>query len=242
MKPTLMLCIPGDWEDRTDLVVRMAQASGGQTLFLGGILAKPSEGVHVHLDLVEHTPRISKSFRVAGQGKLSEALLQQVAEHRTVAYLHFDISFILERSKLTEFSRLMQSVGGIAVKVESTGLAHDWETWHRLTGSDSSFDWYCSMVVLIKDTDAYYSCGMHHFLLEDVEVPSDLGPEDGADLINQFNFWRINEEAKIANGHTFSLSKDSPRFRMKKAADHRHEPGDLFHNTHGVWRLERVPV
>lgn len=242
MKPTLMLCIPGDWVDRKDFLTRVIERTNGEFMFASLILAKPSAKIHVELDLEEHTPKIAESFRIAGQGKLSGELLQQVADHRMVAYLHFDISLILERSKLIEFSRLMQSVGGIAVKVESSGVAHDWETWFELIDSEFDFDWYCSVMTLVEDEDTYYSCGMHHFLLEEVEVPSDMGIAAAAELINQFNYWRIAEEPKIGDGHTFSLSNDSPHFRMKKVADDRHEPGDLFHNTHGVWKLERVTV
>ncbi len=235
-----MLCIPGDWADRTDFLTRVVTQTDGEFMLAGMILVKPLANAHVSFELEDHDPRMEESFRVSGQGKLPDALLKKVAEHRMVAYLHFDISFIQEQSKIIEFSRLMRSVGGIAVKVESSGLAHDWDTWLERIGSDWSFDWYCSLIVLVEDRDAYYSCGMHHFLLEEVEVPADLGLTASAELINEFNLWRILEEPKIGEGHTFSLGKDSPRFRMKKISDDRHESGDLFHNTHGVWKLERI--
>jgi hypothetical protein len=207
MKPTLMLCIPGDWVDRKDFLTRVVKETKGEFMLAGVILAKPSAKMHVELDLEGHDLRMAESFRVSGQGKLSETLLQQVADHRMVAYLHFDISLILERSEIVEFSRLMQSVGGIAVKVESSGVAHDWETWLKLIDSEFDFDWYCSVMTLVEDEDTYYSCGMHHFLLEEVEVPSDLGISAAAELINEFNLWRIVEEPKIGDGHTFSLGK-----------------------------------
>jgi hypothetical protein len=69
-----------------------------------------------------------------------------------------------------DFTGVMRQVGGIAVKVESSGIAHDWDTWFARVQSNNPFDWYRSLVVLIADPSRFYSCGMHPFGLADVEV------------------------------------------------------------------------
>ena len=52
--------------------------------------------------------------------------------------------------------------------------------------------------------------------------------------------WEILEKPLLESGHTFSLTADSPRFRLELLTDDRHPEDDLFHNPHGLWNLKRV--
>src|SRR5262249_53529116 len=135
-----------------------------------------------------------------------------------------------------KFGTVLRRAGGIAVKVESAGIAHTWERWSELL-TGTPFDLYCAVVVLVADEEQYYSCGMHHFLLPECAVPRSMPLADAAELMNQFNFWRMVETPAVADGHTFSLTASSPRFRMTLEPDRRHESDDPFHNEHGVWNL-----
>jgi hypothetical protein len=115
-------------------------------------------------------------------------------------------------------------------------VAHSWERWFALL-SGTPFDHYCSAVVLIGDTDYYYSCGMHHFGFPDCEVSRSIPIGEAADLMNRFNFWQIVERPKLSPGHTFSVDANAPRFRLSLGQDTRHGAEHLFHNSMGVWRL-----
>jgi uncharacterized protein YegJ (DUF2314 family) len=81
---------------------------------------------------------------------------------------------------------------------------------------------------------------MHHFGLPECEVPSFMGVADGADLINRFNAWQINDRPKVNSGETFSLAANEPPFRLELRPDSRHSGDDLFYNPHGVWVLSRA--
>jgi hypothetical protein len=213
MEPPLMLCIPGPWTDRSEFVVKVAQETDAEFLFAGMILAQPSRKRHVILEFCDPYPQMRSAFEIAGQGKLPANLLTSIEGHRSVVYLHFEVPFIQEREKMIDFSDVIRRV-------------------------EDPFDWYCSLVTLIADDLLYYSCGMHNFGLPDVEVPRSVDISEAADLMNQFNLWRIVEEPEIASGHTFSVTADSRHFRLLHVQDTRHEEQELFRNTHGLWRLE----
>lgn len=209
-------------------------------MFAGGIFAFPAGNDHVQLTYEGRTPSMMTAFRYAGQGKIAHETLATINGHQGVVYLHFPIPFTAQRDRLRRFTEVLSRCGGIAVKVESSGIAHEWPRWFELLASDHPFDSYCACVVLVGDEEAYYSCGMHLFGLPETEVSRDLDPTQAAGLINDFNLYQLNERPELATGHTFSLAKDSPIFRLIHSADQRHDADDLFHNPHGVWRLESV--
>lgn len=138
------------------------------------------------------------------------------------------------------FTSLLRDLGGYAIKIESTGLAHTWDVWHSLVSSRNPFDKYCCFVVLIGDEEQFYSCGMHHFGLPDCQTSRDIPIEEAAEMMNQFNHYQISEQPALESGHTFSLSPESPYYRLDLVDDHRHAADDFFRNPHGLWTMEMV--
>jgi len=221
-------------------VRQVAKEGAGEFMYAGLLMVRPSDQTTVPVEFHTRDDHMRKAFELAGQGKFSEDDLDDIAGHNSVAYLFFSPSILEQRETLIAFSEFMQKMGGIAVKVESTGTAHTWENWLELLRSDSPKDWYTSLIVLIGGEEVYYSCGMHHFGMADVEVPRSLDIQEAAYLMNNFNVWRIVEKKKIETGQTFSVDEDAPRFRMSQVPDSRHEEDDLFHNPEGLWRLDPV--
>lgn len=236
----LLLCVPGPWKDRSDFVRAVISETKGEFMFAGMILANPSRKDHVPLDFAPHDPQMRQAFELAGQRKLPAQLLDRIGGHLGVAYLHFPVRIISEKERVVTFTKVLERCGGLAVKIESAGVAHEWNHWFAALSSENPFDLYRTFVTLIGDTNHYYSCGMHHFGLPDAEVDRSVEINEAADLMNQFNYWQIVEEPKLASGHTFSISPDAPRYRITQKDDSRHEPADLFHNVNGLWNLARA--
>jgi hypothetical protein len=209
-------------------------------MFAGGILACPSAKDHVPLDYETYTPAMEEAFRCAGQGKISAETLHAIGQHKGVAYIHFPLAFITERERIKMFTSILRDCGGIGIKNESSGIAHEWNRWFELIESENLFDAYCACIVLVADDDVYYSCGMHHFSLPEVQISRDFEIQEAAKFINDFNLYQMIEEPKIAVGHTFGLTADGPKFRISHLADERHDTEDLFYNAAGVWSLETV--
>ena len=237
MTNELILCIPGMWTDRSDFIREVITLDPkGRYMFAGMVLADVVGKDHVPLDFCPADPQIAQAFEIAGQGKISSETLALLHNHSSVLYLHFPVDIQAQLERILKFTQLIQSLGGIAVKVESSGVAHSWERWlELLTGTP--FDIYCCAVILIGDEDHYYSCGMHHFGLPECEVPRSGPIGEAGDLMNQFNFWQIIERPTLASGHTFSLTETAPHFQLSLGRDVRHDKEDLFFNSHGIWRL-----
>ena len=94
--------------------------------------------------------------------------------------------------------------------------------------------------MLIGEEGHYYSCGMHNFGLPDAQISTSFDSEEAADLLNQFNYYRIIEKPDLESGHTFSLTADSPYYRIELIMDNRNPEDHLFHNPHGLWNLTLV--
>lgn len=208
-------------------------------MFAGAVLADVGAKDHVPLEFCPADSQVAEAFEIAGQGKIPSDVLARLRGHTAVVYLRFPLDLPDQRKRVIDYTRLVHRLGGIAVKLESSGLAHSWERWFGLL-SGTPFDVYCAAVVLIGDSGHYYSCGMHHFRLPDCEVPRSIPVDEAADIMNRFNFWQVVERPKLASGHTFSLTETSPHFRLALSKDARHRDDDLFHNAHGIWRLDPV--
>ena len=209
-------------------------------MFAGMVLAYPKGKDHVELEFYDADEQMAEAFGYAGQGKLTDVVLGKIAQHQSVVYLHFPFDIVSQKERIVKFTEVLARCGGIAVKLETSGIAHEWERWFELLRSDDLFDAYCASVVLVGDEQHFYSCGMHNFGLPDAEISNSFDPPEAADLLNQFNYWQIIEKPILNTGQTFSLTANSPHFQLELSKDKRHSRDALFHNPKGVWELRRV--
>lgn len=239
MENEIIVCIPGTWENRTKFVESVIGSTGGEFMFAGIILAHPKGKDHVELEFYDADEQMTEAFEFGGQGKLSDKTLDRIANHKSVVYLHFPSDIVSQKERIIKFTEVLSKCGGIAVKLETSGVAHEWERWFERLRSDNPFDTYCASVVLVGDKDFYYSCGMHNFNLPDAQISNSFDAPEAADLINRFNYWQIVEKPALKAGHTFSLTENSPHFQLESSKDERHSEDELFYNQHGLWELRR---
>ena len=234
----LVVGVPGPWKERRDLVTSIVETSGGEYLFAGQVLMETASKQFCQLELYEHDGEQRRAFEVAGVGTLSETLLDAIAAHQTIALLTLDEPDYATARLAVRFVRALLQAGGIAVRVESAGVAHSRERWLELGASDDPFDIYALFVQLVGGDDRYFSCGMHNFSLPDAAVPGALGPEEGAHLLNTFNLYRLVEQQEMKEGETFSLNPDAPRFKLKREPfEEGYDPAEPLYNPHGIWSL-----
>lgn len=237
MEREIVVCIPGTWADRRKLVESVVVSTNGEFMFAGMILAHPSGNEHVELVFSEPYEQMASAFEFGGQGKISTETLEKVAEHQSFVTLYFTGDIVSQKDRILKFTEVLSKCGGIAVRLENSGIAVEWQNWFELLGSDNLFHTYSASVVLIGDEQYYYSCGMHSFGLPDTQISNRFDPAHGADLINRFNYWQIVEKPVLEAGHSFSLTEDSPHFRLGLTKDLRHSEDELFYNSHGIWEL-----
>jgi hypothetical protein len=234
-KQEIILCIPGPWKDRSALLRALLEAHQGRYIFAGVILHDTETKDSVEVDFEGHNPTMARAFRPSG---LDAESLAAIAAHQLTAYLHFPLDLPDQRERLLKYSDVFRKAGGIAIKLESCGLAHSWERWFEWMSSPLSVMHYRAAVVLARGKDGWYSCGMHHFGLPDAVTTTPGKP--GGSIVEAFNRYCLIESPALESGHTFSEGPDAPRYRLHWTEDDRFEEGDLFHNSHGIWHLSPV--
>ncbi len=238
MTHPIIVSVPGMWKEQTELVLSVAEANQGAHLLAGSVLMETAtrQGCAVHL--AERDEALRGGYEVAGQGRLSPALLDAVGAHGSIAYLVLEDTGYDAACFATRCARALLKAGGMAVRVESAGVAHSPEQWIRLSESDDAFDIYSLFVMLVGGDDRYYSCGMHNFGLPDAAVPSALGVEDGGALLNFFNFYQLVENPVLRDGDTFGADAGSSRHRLTRESYlDGYDPDEPLYNPHGLWSL-----
>ncbi|PQO26914.1 hypothetical protein C5Y96_19505 [Blastopirellula marina] len=127
--------------------------------------------------------------------------------------------------------------GGIAIKIESTGIAHPakkWEEWSEKADLPTLFRAY---VTYIGSGDLFYSCGMHNLGYPDCVVQAEIEPQTAAELIDAFLRYLLFDGPELEDGQTFSVKAEAPRYKIEHQKCTMFEPDHLFHNPYGVWKL-----
>ncbi|BAZ46608.1 hypothetical protein NIES4102_36440 [Chondrocystis sp. NIES-4102] len=189
---------------------------------------------------IKYTPRteLANSFAFLGQNKISENVLKEIDNYQQIVYLtslHVGYNYCLQIAK---FSQIILSLGGIALKVESAGIAHQADHWLAHYHSQDIFDIYSLFVVLIEGDDYYYSCGMHNFGMADVIVDLEEEMSLAIYVLNVFNYYRLTEFPIIKQGQTFQPDITSPIYQMHSRSNIIADNNLLF-NPYGQWHLKR---
>lgn len=200
-----------------------------------------------------HDPRMVDAFRASAdrvKPSMTEADWAAVREHAAVSYV---LSPPLTSANALEGSRTALSfvagvlrAGALAIKGESSGIAHGREHWLRLedqmqSSTESSLigAW---VRYPIASKSVAYSVGMHLLGARDVEVEyAGIPEQEAVEVIGGFlHFLLIDKPSNLDVGHTFGLRADARRFRLTQARCTRYASDDFFHNPYGYWRLAPV--
>lgn len=178
---------------------------------------------------------------VAGRGALSAADLDNIERHTHTVYLIGDGGSFENARTLMRAAQALLRCGGLAVKVESAGLAHTAEHWNQLTDDD----WLPvaplrAFVTYVGERDEFYSCGMHNLGFRDAVLTARVPPAIAASTLSTFLGYIALEDPTIHDGETFSVDADAPRYGVTRSEQTAWAADDPFHNPYGVWRL--VPL
>ncbi|MBH8599599.1 hypothetical protein [Thermoactinomyces sp. CICC 10523] len=127
------------------------------------------------------------------------------------------------------------NAGGLAIKVETAGLALSKEDWKKLCQDLDIVSLYYAFVKGVVEKDYFYSCGMHQFGQRDVLIYDQWDRQ----LMDQFLLYVLIEQPSLKVGETFSLGPDTPIYQIGEKACDQYEKDDLFYNPLGYWTLQR---
>lgn len=231
------LLIPGPWPDRAALLAAIIESSNTTALAAGGILLDRQSQRHAAFAVHDADPALADAMW-RGSGKtLAEPTLAAIRSHSLIAGLTIDPSPSLA-ADLALFTTILREAGGLAVKIEYSGVSHDWPRWQNLLQSGEPASLYWALMVHVPFYGRLTSFGMRQFGLPDATAPDD--DEASAYLLRSFNIYQWTEKPHLQSGHTFSASSEAPRYRLHLSDDDRYAPGEIYHNPNGLWRLTDI--
>lgn len=209
-------------------------------LMAGYILHHVEKDISFQVEVYEHDPDLTEAFTYAGKDSFDDSFLSEIEQHTFMIYVIADVKGFEDIKNIIDAGAALLKAEGLAVKIETAGLAHSKDNWFDLIQDQDYFPVYSHFVNLIGDEKRCFSCGMKAFGLPDVAVPSSMPIEEAAALLNNFNLYNLVESPSFKNGEVFSMDENSQRFNVQLIQDDRYEEDDVFYNPFGILHLTPV--
>ncbi|MBS2211987.1 hypothetical protein KEM09_11260, partial [Carboxylicivirga mesophila] len=240
-KAKTILCIPGIWKDRSDIVSSITKENLGDFLVAGTIIMNLKTEQGFELEIHERDEQMREAFKSAGiVNQISEDFLNLIEQHNYVIYLIGETGSLKGAKAISEAGNAILKAGGIGIKVESTGKAFTREHWTSLLSDFQESNLY-EMFVLDSIHDGNgttYTCGMHNLGFKDCIV-SDIEFQESVRLLSIFGYYQIVDKPEIKEKQTFSEDINSPVFEIKNEINQPCIGDELFENPYGMWRLKK---
>lgn len=240
-KVETILCIPGSWKDRQALVQTIALKSQGY-IFAGSALLHTSSGTSFLIDPQGRDERLAEAFAIAsrfslGHEQLSQALVDDIEKHTQILYLIGEGGSLEKAHQMIQAGIALLDAGGLAVKVETAGIAHSSKQW-RSYGDGTANSAFEAFVTFIRTRQSLHSVGMHNLGYRDALIDTGEDIQESYQTLGNFLLYTLIESPMLKDGETFSLEQDAPYFQLHAEACKTYPPDDPFHNPFGVWHLK----
>ena len=232
-------------KNRREIASALLNRYGTDYLFIGRMFKETTTDKNCQIsissilnDNLEHIKSI-KRLRSKKQDKTLLSSTQNTNHSQQIIYLTSTKVGYEACLTMARFTQVFLNIGGVAVNIESAGVAHGLDKWRANHNSDDVFDIYSLYVGLVEGENNYYSCGMHNFGKADVSIDITEDISLAIYVMNVFNYYRLTESPILQDGHTFQPDIESPRYQMKLVEDEEYEINSLQHNYWGRWHLKR---
>lgn len=241
VKPTTIICIPGIWNDRSDIVTSIAKSNINEFIFAGMTLLNLKTNRGFSLEICERDDKMKNAFQWAGMvNRVSEEFLDEIDKHKFVVYLSADTGDTQSAKSIAEAGNAILKSGGIGIKIETTGKAFTKEHWTELIDNFEESNLYQMFVIdsISDGKGTTYSCGMHNLGLRDTIVYNEEF-QDAVNLISIFGYYQLIDKPVIKDNQTFSVAENEPIFTISEEIFQPYKGDELFENPFGMWKLER---
>ncbi|MEP2239954.1 hypothetical protein [Maribacter sp.] len=240
-KPKTILCIPGNWDNRKEIVSTIIENNMNDFIFAGSILLNIKTNEGFELEICERDDRMKDSFKFAGMvNQVSNEFIEQIDKHKYVIYLSSETGDLNSVTEIAKAGNAILKSGGIGIKVETTGKAFTKDHWNELLSDFEESNLY-QMFVLDSISDGNgktYTCGMHNLGLKDSIVYNEEF-QASVNLLSIFGYYQLIDKPEINLGQTFSTDLESPIFEISQEKNQPNKGDKLFENPYGMWKLER---
>ena len=238
--PPVVLCVPGPWTDGDEL--GRALSTRDRFTVEGNTLVSRVQGHAIKLDVRPRDPRMTAAFVAGARRPLDVHDRRRLDAHSAVAYLVGRGGSTAAASNLMAAAEELVRLGGIGVKVESSGTAHMGPSWETLSVQirENVDALHEAFVSILGGGARFYSVGMHAMGFRDSIIAGHLPPREAASLLTLFNVNCLRQRPALQNGQIIGAGQANRPFRLILEPCTTFPPGDLFHNPFGLWRLEPV--
>ncbi|MGH1335022.1 MAG: DUF4261 domain-containing protein [Aureispira sp.] len=235
---TIVIGIPGQWENQ-DAIVRILNQHADYSYAGISLLHQPTKrsfGVEIY----EHDENMRLAFEQLGMGRLTEEQLDAIEQHTFTIYLIGKGGSIEDARQIMEASHALLQVGGLGVKIETTGKAFSVEAWNMLCQLEDNARLYDGFVIkLHAEGDVYYTCGMQNLGLRDAIVGA-VDQPTAIHTLDAFSLYQVLEQPHIRPGESFSPAPESPSFQISQEEDKRYPKEDIYYNNYGLWIMRPI--
>jgi uncharacterized protein YegJ (DUF2314 family) len=241
MPGKIILGIPGRWQNRKDLITAIVQANPDpknvRYLALGPLISDLQTKEAFGFEVCDHDPRLADAFRIAGQGRFSTELLASIAQHTLTLYIHSRDQSVEAARSMLSLGAFLLAAGGMAVKVETAGVAHTADRWRYFARTSNLLSLHDAFVTLVGGKEFNYTCGMHNVGLPDASLTAQISVKDAPEYLVAFNQWNLIERPQLKDGDRFAVSLSDPVFTLGHLA-YGYDSDNEYNNPHGRWHLE----
>ncbi len=229
--PSTLLLVPGPWRHADEAIEALSRA--GIPAVVGG--QAPFEAGSITVELVDDD---GVGAAVSGSlgGDPSAELVELLESSHRAALVEIAGRLSADVARTARVGRALRDAGGLAVRMERSGVAFEWAAWLDLLETEPP-GLLSLGVIMFRDAESLFTCGMHHFDLPDIELVGGGDEAVAAGWLDAFAGYLLFEDPALTSGHTFRPDEDSPRRVLERWPDHRHAQGDGRHNPFGIWRV-----
>jgi hypothetical protein len=242
VQPRHVLCVLGNWT-RLEAVEEIVRAGGGPGFTVDREYSQLAFDIRMPRAFEASADRVAPSLSAEDEAA--------ILDHAAVAYV---LSPPMPAEQAIEVSTQALAVvgslfenGALAVKNDSSGVAHGAARWRELAtraaggdaGRQRSALYQAWVRRPIEGDGELYSCGMHLLGLRDGAIASALGARQGLHWLDMLALYQLIDvpDRGLREGEDFRLAPDGPRRTLRATPCRRYESDDLFHNRYGYWQL-----
>lgn len=238
-KTKTVLCIPGNWRDRSEIVKAITKANINEFICAGRVIINIKTNKGFEMQIEEYDNRIKESFRIAGKvNRVENSFVEEIGNHKSVVYIIGETGNFKDAKEMAYAGMAILNAGGIGIKVETSGKAFTKDQWKSFLSDFEESNLY-QMYVLDSISDGkgtVYTCGMHNLGLKDAII-SGGNFQDSVDLLSIFGYYQVVDKPEIRSGQTFSIAIDAPVYEILDEEKQPYLGDELFENHFGMWRL-----
>lgn len=243
-KSKILLCIPGTWCDRDEVLDKIAQGTGGRILPAGPMLLDAETGWSCEFSLSSPAVDLADAFRFGSEmSAIDDRCLERIGRHNSYLSLSSGKNGVQEAIAMAQLALAILDHGGLGVLVEGSRRASSPEQWREAVEAarDLRGLFYKVFVwAFVEDHGACCTIGMPFLGHPDIAVETNA-LQVATSIYHEFAQYVLIQEPKIKSGETIRFEATGGLWRITRT-DHIYADDPDIDFSLGMWRLKRVGV